>query len=83
MHPIRTSPTCVCPPRWDLSKLMKCQDEIFRGDDRNESVKVLHREHGRSMYSIVPVPGGGVVSSGQDRFIVSSQIDDSADSGVS
>ena len=38
------------PPRWDLSKLMKCQDEIFRGDDRGESVKVVHREHGRSMY---------------------------------
>ena len=33
--------------RWDLSKLMKCQDGLFRGDDRNESVRVVHREHGR------------------------------------
>ena len=33
--------------RWDLSKLMKCQDGLFRGDDRNESVSVVHREHGR------------------------------------
>ena len=69
------------PLRWDLRKLMKCQDEIFRGDDRSESVKVVHREHGRSMYSIVPVPGG-VLSSGQDRFIVS-HIDYSADGAVS
>ena len=67
--------------RWDLSKLMKCQDEIFRGDDRSESVKVVHREHGRSMYSIVLVPGG-FISSGQDRFIVSQQMDDSADAPV-
>ena len=74
--------TCVFIPRWDLSKLMKCQDEIFRGDDRSESVKVVHREHGRSMYSIVPVPGG-VVSSGQDRFIVSQEMDDSAEGTVS
>ena len=54
---------------------MKCQDGLFRGDDRNESVKVVHREHGRSMYSIVPISGDAVISSGQDRFIVSSPVD--------
>ena len=54
---------------------MKCQDGLFRGDDRNESVKVVHREHGRSMYSIVPISDDTVISSGQDRFIVSSPVD--------
>ena len=55
---------------------MKCQDGLFRGDDRSESgVKVVHREHGRSMYSIVPISDEVVISSGQDRFIVSSPVD--------
>jgi WD40 repeat protein len=32
---------------WDLARLQKCQDGVFRGDDKRENVNILHREHNR------------------------------------
>ncbi len=57
------------PFRWDLSLLQRCQDGVVRGDDRSSDfkVKVLHREHARTIYGIASANGNDVVTVGQDR----------------
>ena len=56
---------------WNLERFdKKTSDGIFRSDGNGGEVKIIHKEHARTLYSI-DASGENVETSGQDRCIVS------------